>query len=60
MPAKRRKNGNFEDLRWLLKELEKPLLVEFGEPSPVTKLLCEKLARCPATHNRVLLGEELH
>ncbi|HET7817337.1 MAG TPA: hypothetical protein VFK58_07135 [Sphingomicrobium sp.] len=52
--------GNFEDLRWLLDEVEKPLLVELGAPNERMKLLCEKLARCPAAHNRALLGEELN
>ncbi len=56
----RAKQGNFEDLKWLLDELDKPLVIEVGTPSAGMKLLCEKLARCPAAHNRVLLGEELH
>ena len=50
--------GNFEDLRRLLDELDKPLIVEIKEPSPTMRLLCERLARCPAAHNRVLLDEE--
>ena len=50
--------GNFEDLRWLLDELDKPLIVEIKEPSSTMSLLCERLARCPAAHNRVLLDEE--
>jgi len=50
--------GNFDDLRRLLGELDKPMLVEVDSPGERMKLLCEKLARCPAAHNRALLGEE--
>ena len=55
-----RTRGNFEDLRWLLDEVDKPLLIQVDAPNDRMKLLCEKLARCPAAHNRALLGEELH
>jgi hypothetical protein len=53
----RQYRGNFEDLRSLLDELDKPLLIEVREPSSTMRLLCEKLARCPAAHNRILLDE---
>lgn len=54
----RRTQGNFGDLRWLLDEIDKPLLVELDAPSERMKLLCDKLARCPAAHNRALFDED--
>ena len=57
MSKSNQSRGNFEDLRWLLDEIDKPLLIEVSEPTSMMKSLCEKLMRCPATHNRVLLDD---
>lgn len=47
--------GNFEEVRLILDRLGKPPVTGLGETSGPMKRLRDKLARCPAAHNRALL-----
>lgn len=55
VPESRGSRGNFEEVRLILDRLGKPPMTGSGETSGPTKRLCDKLARCPAAHNRALL-----
>jgi hypothetical protein len=56
---RQRLNGSFHgDLERLLEELGKPPIMELGKPLPRDKFLQQlEAARCPATHNRLLLDD---
>ena len=53
--------GNFEDLRRLIEEVEKPLApIELGKPLPQDKYIPRsRIGSCPAAHNRALLDDRL-
>jgi len=55
LPKPRGSRGNFDHLRWLLAQDNQP---QAETPSERINRLCDKLARCPAAHNRALFGEE--
>jgi hypothetical protein len=57
----KRPQGSFQDLDLLLEQLGSPPLIELGNPAPDDKFLPKRRAgACPATHNRELLGDDLH
>jgi hypothetical protein len=66
MSQRRRKApGSFQDLERLLEHLGTPLLIELGKPVPDDKHVPRRrtrksVGRCPAAHNRALIGEDLH
>ena len=58
MSRRSKSHGNFSDLERLLAELDRPPIIELGKPAPDEKFVpARRVARCPAEHNRLLLGE---
>ena len=53
--------GNFKDLEQLLEQLGSPPVIQLGMPLPKDQYLPKKrVGACPASHNRALIGEDLH
>jgi hypothetical protein len=53
--------GNFGDFESLFEQLGQPQTIELGTPLPNPKYLPKsRVGKCPAAHNRALLGEELN
>ena len=49
--------GNFADFDSLFEQLNRPPLIELGNPLPKERYLPKKVGSCPAAHNRALLGD---
>lgn len=52
-------NGNFGDFESLFGQLEQQPVIELGKPLPKKKYLPRtRVGKCPAAHNRALIGKK--
>ena len=61
MPSNpRNSSGTFgDDFDWLIKQLDRPAIIELGKPEPEGRFLPRNAGSCHASHNRLLLGDVL-